>query len=233
MSENGCCCCCCAILVVILGLAIAGLTAFLCIKFIGPSSSDSDGQVASMNASTPISTNSTMSTTITTLTTMLTTSTTLTASTMSTNSTVSTVKPLTTPSGQGDCSRRNSSCSECIGNVKCYYCHKDKSCRLYPDWAVLPTSECPLSQVRWGATCAIGFEVLVIAAAVVVAVVGVLVLSLCCYYTHCCRCCFCCRKARCGGSGCHTWRDFKWSRDNRSNQMNPNNWRYWKARGVE
>ncbi|KAI8485358.1 negative regulation of DNA damage response, signal transduction by p53 class mediator [Branchiostoma belcheri] len=106
----------------------------------------------------------------------------------STTSPLSTATPPTTPSGQVDCSSRNASCGECIGDVKCYFCYKDNSCRLYPASAVLPTTECPLAQVRWGATCDVSFEVLVIAVEVV---------------------------------------------DNRSNQMNPNNWRFWKARGYD
>ncbi|XP_035667660.1 pituitary tumor-transforming gene 1 protein-interacting protein-like [Branchiostoma floridae] len=157
------------------------------------------------------------------------------------SSMMSTAESLTTPSNDKDCGSRNSSCVECIGNIKCYYCHNDNTCRLYPASAVLPTAECPLSQVRWGATCDVSFEVLVIAVSVVGAVI---VLALCC----CCCCCYCrkSQKGGCGGlrccscrsccrssgSGRHTWRDFKWSRDNRSNQMNPNNWRFWKAREI-
>ncbi|XP_035681195.1 proton myo-inositol cotransporter-like [Branchiostoma floridae] len=72
---------------------------------------------------------------------------------VSSNTTMSTVTPPITPAGEVDCSSRNSSCGECIGDVKCYYCYKDNTCRLYPASAVLPTSECSLSQVRWGATC--------------------------------------------------------------------------------
>ncbi|XP_078673846.1 uncharacterized protein LOC144912447 [Branchiostoma floridae x Branchiostoma belcheri] len=140
----------------------------------------------------------------------------------STTSSMYATMPPTTPDGEEDeCSSRKSSCDECIKNVKCYFCLKDKSCRLYPVCAVLPTAECPLAQVRWGPSCDVSFEVLVIAVAVVS---GVLVLALCCC---CCYCC--CRKSR---GGRHTWRAFKWSRDNRSNQMNPNNWRYWSSRGY-
>ncbi|XP_078673845.1 uncharacterized protein LOC144912445 [Branchiostoma floridae x Branchiostoma belcheri] len=135
---------------------------------------------------------------------------------------LSTATPPTTPSGQVDCSSRNASCGECIGDVKCYFCYKDNSCRLYPASAVLPTDECPLAQVRWGATCNVSFEVLVIAVAIVG---GVLVLALCC----CCCCCCCCGG---GDDGGHTWMDFKWARDNHANQMNPNNWRFWSSRGY-
>ncbi|CAH1263576.1 PTTG1IP [Branchiostoma lanceolatum] len=120
----------------------------------------------------------------------------------------STITPPTTPSGE------------------CYFCYKDKSCRLYPASAVLPTAECPLDQVRWGATCAISFEVLVIAVSVVAGVLGLALLYCCC---RCWRSIGCC----CCGGGCHTWRDFQWARDNRANQMNPNNWRFWRGRGYD
>ncbi|XP_066280151.1 pituitary tumor-transforming gene 1 protein-interacting protein-like [Branchiostoma lanceolatum] len=141
---------------------------------------------------------------------------------------LATVPPPTTPtpSSEVDCSSRNSSCGECIGNVKCYFCYKDNSCRLYPASAVLPTTECPLSQVRWGATCSVSFEVLVIAVSVVAGVLG-LALLYCCCRCWCSIGCCCCGG---GGSGGSTWRDFKWSRDNRSNQMNPNNFRFWRVR---
>ncbi|XP_035681321.1 pituitary tumor-transforming gene 1 protein-interacting protein-like [Branchiostoma floridae] len=71
---------------------------------------------------------------------------------VSSNSTMSTVTPAITPTGEVDCSS-HSSCDECIRDVKCYYCLKDNFCRMYPACRVLPTSECPLSEVRWGATC--------------------------------------------------------------------------------
>ncbi|XP_078572301.1 pituitary tumor-transforming gene 1 protein-interacting protein-like isoform X1 [Branchiostoma floridae x Branchiostoma japonicum] len=90
----------------------------------------------------------------------------------------------TTPAPELDCSERNSSCDECIKNVKCYYCYQDNSCRLYPAEKILPR-DCPLSKARWGISCAINFEALIIAMSVVGGVI--LISFFCCIYCCCCR----------------------------------------------
>ncbi|XP_078593280.1 uncharacterized protein LOC144871579 [Branchiostoma floridae x Branchiostoma japonicum] len=150
-KKGGCNRCCCA-LAVFLSLAIAAVALFLGLKLGMPSFASDSAQVTLVNATTPVSSNSTMST----------------------------VTPAITPAGEVDCSSRNSSCGECIADLKCYFCYKDNTCRLYPASAVLPTSECPLAQVRWG-TCDGIFQPLVIGLSVSS---GVIVLL-------CCGCLFC------------------------------------------
>ncbi|KAI8485357.1 negative regulation of DNA damage response, signal transduction by p53 class mediator [Branchiostoma belcheri] len=138
---------------------------------------------------------------------------------------LSTATPSTTPSGQVDCSSRNASCGECIGDVKCYFCYKDNSCRLYPASAVLPTTECPLAQVRWGATCDAGFSCWLCAAVAVIAAVGshgavAAKVAVGCHGAVAAT-------AAVGLPGAVAALAVV---DNRANQMNPDNWRYWNVR---
>ncbi|XP_078594319.1 uncharacterized protein LOC144872084 [Branchiostoma floridae x Branchiostoma japonicum] len=126
----------------------------LLVVFISLASNSAQVTFKLVNTTTPVSSNSTVSTVTPAITptgevvTLVNNS-----STMSSNiSMLSSTESLTTPGIEGDCSS-HSSCDECIRDVKCYYCLKDNFCRMYPACRVLPTSECPLSEVRWGATC--------------------------------------------------------------------------------
>ncbi|CAH2306107.1 pituitary tumor-transforming gene 1 -interacting [Pelobates cultripes] len=82
----------------------------------------------------------------------------------------------------------NTSCEQCLKNVKCLWCSTDNECMVYPLKKLLPpASICKLSSARWG-VCWVNFEALIIAMSVVG---GIIILSIC----ICCYCC-CCRKKK-------------------------------------
>ncbi|XP_014676061.1 PREDICTED: pituitary tumor-transforming gene 1 protein-interacting protein-like, partial [Priapulus caudatus] len=94
---------------------------------------------------------------------------------------------LTTLTPAEECTSRNASCETCVEDVRCLYCFKDKSCKLYPKETILPGNDvCPLGEARWGPKlCWFNLKALIISMAVVAGTI--LVSVCCCVYCCCCR----------------------------------------------
>ncbi|CAL8287460.1 unnamed protein product [Merluccius merluccius] len=93
----------------------------------------------------------------------------------------------TTPSRKLPCTAQTT-CDTCIQYSMCLWCYTNNTCTEYPVSHLLPwSSECALSQARWG-LCWVNFEALIIAMAMLVG--GILIAITVC----CCWCC--CRRRR-------------------------------------
>ncbi|KAM8934120.1 pituitary tumor-transforming gene 1 protein-interacting protein [Pelodytes ibericus] len=84
-----------------------------------------------------------------------------------------------------DCSpNSNTTCEQCLKNVKCLWCNVGSKCVEYPVRNILPPSSlCKLSSARWG-VCWVNFEALIITMSVIGGII-ILSLGVCCYC--CCR----------------------------------------------
>lgn len=94
---------------------------------------------------------------------------------------------------QFDCSKYNSSCSDCTGNTACYWCSSTKLCLHYPGWTKIIPHDCPNTDWYYG-QCRVAGNILII---VIPSVAGAfLVFLCCCVYCCCCRRCNKCKKKR-------------------------------------
>jgi len=110
----------------------------------------------------------------------------------------------TTMAPTSEC-KKDYTCEQCVKIPRCYFCNTNANgfggCQVYPAAQVFPrSSECPLSQARWG-VCWVNFEALIIAMSVVG---GVILLSVAtCIYCCCCR----------GKSRRNDTHELKWERE--------------------
>ncbi|XP_066543819.1 PTTG1 interacting protein b [Amia ocellicauda] len=79
----------------------------------------------------------------------------------------------------------NSSCEQCLKNVKCLWCNLNHQCIDYPVRSLVPPSSvCPLNSARWG-LCWVNFQALIITMSVVAGIILISIIICCCC---CCKC---------------------------------------------
>jgi hypothetical protein len=91
---------------------------------------------------------------------------------------------ITTPSfNPDDCDKPvNSTCQECLGSKKCFFCNEDDTCRTYKISGIFPAG-CKASQSRWF-TCYLDFQALLIGVSVTGGIIVLIILGCLCY---CCN----------------------------------------------
>lgn len=97
------------------------------------------------------------------------------------NGTWTTVAPTTTPALT--CPQRNSSCGDCVEDLKCFWCGADDTCRKYPSSKIIPR-DCKDNKWYWKQCVAAGHLLIYIIPSVAFVI---LVIIGCCVYCLCCR----------------------------------------------
>ncbi|CAF1050328.1 unnamed protein product [Brachionus calyciflorus] len=103
--------------------------------------------------------------------------------TLSTTSSSTTLRDSTTSQVGDECFSLNSTCEDCLGNSKCFFCLETNSCQTYEVDGIFPKG-CKASKSRW-ISCSLNFEALLIG--LISGGVVILLIIGCCV-------CYCCNK---------------------------------------